>query len=511
VGYVRFRVPSFVLPAAIIASAVAVVAGSSAIIRAHEAATRALLASPADPPAGRYLVLAARSIGLLEHSFYNGSGLWHMCVPSICNTKNRDWGADALTNDLYLGWRLTGNRSVLPYLRHLALSAHLWIPSDHGSSDTPAWDAVADIREYQATGSRAALAKAEAAFGWVTGARARPFATGACPAIDYQWGGGRRSDLKTLETGSNLAKAGLLLYQITGQHRYLAAAEAAYAAARRYFLSRASQLYTAYILDNGRTCKVLPGLYYASVNGNMIWDGTELARITGDPAFLRQAIATAQAVRARLSDGAGVFADLQADNDITGPLVEGMYALATDGHQRFARRWLMTAASAAGADIGPGGTFGRFFDGPPPAWLATAWQVSGGVALMQAAAALDPHGAPAAPGFWRRARFVPDGRSLTGPVLRITFTGRAIAILGTLGARCCSPGHARVFVDGTETFNRVGIWQDKSSPAIQQFDQVLFAWRWRRPGRHTIAILPGIDEGVLGGSFFSMIGYLLVR
>ncbi len=51
-----------------------------------------------------YAALATRSARLLETTFYNGQGLWRMCDPAICNTKNRDWGADSLTNLLYFRW-----------------------------------------------------------------------------------------------------------------------------------------------------------------------------------------------------------------------------------------------------------------------------------------------------------------------------------------------------------------------------------------------------------------------
>ena len=193
------------------------------------------------------------------------------------------------------------------------------------------------------------------------------------------------------------------------------------------------------------------------------------------------------------------------------PMIEAMYTLATTEHQAFARHWLLSAASAAGADQNAAGEFGRFFDGPPPTSVATAWQVNGGIALMQAAAALDPYGRPADPGFWRRARYVTDDRDLNDSVLRISFSGRAIAIMGSVGAQCCIAGHARVFVDGTETFDRTGIWQNMTSPSVQQPHQVLFAWRWQRPGRHTITIRPGIRDTMEGGSFFAMNGYLLVR
>ncbi len=499
--------------AAVVAAATAVFVGSASLGHAlpHDAAKPAPRAALKLTP-GAYVKLATRSIQLLETRFYNGTGLWHMCVPVICNTKNRDWGADALTNVLYLRWKLEHDRSVLPLLTRLAQTSHLYLLSQPGSSDTAMWDAVAEMRVYDATGSRLALTKAETAFIWLTASTsARGFASGACPQIDYQWAQRSRGDLKTLETGSNYVKAAVLLYKATHRRAYLTAAETGYALARRYFLTPSSQLYTTYIWDNGVTCRQLPGRYYASVNGNMIWAGTELAALTGNQAYLRQAIATASAVRTRLSDSTGVYANLQADNDIAEPLIEGMYALATIGHHRLARTWLLTNASAAGADVNQAGEFGRFFDGTATAGLATAWQINGGIALMQVAAALDPSGSPADPGFWSHAVYVRDVLNLTGPSVRITFTGRAIAIIGTIGAICCSNGHARVLVDGVPTFDQTGIWQNKTSPARHQPGQVLFAWRWRTTGRHTITVERGIYDAIEGGSYFSMNGYLLVK
>ena len=60
----------------------------------------------------------------------------------------------------------------------------------------------------------------------------------------------------------------------------------------------------------------------------------------------------------------------------------------------------------------------------------------------------------------------------------IAVTGSAIALIGTLGERCCEPGHARVFVDGRETVDGTGIWQNKSSSGRSLPRSVLFAWRW---------------------------------
>ncbi len=155
------------------------------------------------------------------------------------------------------------------------------------------------------------------------------FGSGACPDIDYQWPHGQGGYLKTLETATNYIKAALLLHQITGSASYLAKAQAQYEQVRRYFLIGSVPLYTVYVFDNGTTCRALPGRYFASVNGNMIWAGAALAASTGDRGYLREAIATAQAVRSRLSDAAGVYADLQADNDVVEPLIEAMYTLAT--------------------------------------------------------------------------------------------------------------------------------------------------------------------------------------
>lgn len=458
-----------------------------------------------------YAVLAARAIRMLETRYYNGTGEWHMCVPVICNTKNRDWGADSLTDTLYFHWQLSHGTDVLPFMRTLAHTAYTYRPADRGTSDVAMWDSVAMAREYQVTGDPIALAKSEAAFRWVDSVKAAEYARGACPTIDYEYAGGGTTHLKTLETDSNYIKAALLLYQITHDAAYLGKAEAKYDDAREYFLDPAVPLYTAFVFDNGSSCRQLGGRYFASVNGNMIWAGTTLAKITGLPGYLSEAIATARAVGRYLSDGAGVYADLEADNDVVEPLIEAMYDLATLDHQAFARNWLMTAASAAGADATAAGAYGRFFDGPPPRGPVTAWQLNGGIALMVAAAALDPLGGPADPGFWQHAPFVADNQRLATVPIRISFTGRAIAIIGALGDVCCLAGHARVFIDGRETFDRTGIWQNKTSSARRLPGEVLFAWRWKVPGPHTIVISPGIPDAMEGGSFFAMTGYYLVN
>jgi hypothetical protein len=502
---VRHRLRGTVSVVVALAGVIAVVAWSAIASRAPEPQWKFKVST------GDYTARADLSMRLLEHTFYNGTGLWHMCRGLVCSTKNMDWGSDSLTYVLWFRWMLTKDPAVPPIMRTLAKTAHMWVRGDKGSSDTAMWDSIANAREYQVTGSRTALAKSEAAFRWVDSVMAGGFAAGTCPGVDYQWPHGRGGNLKTLETATNYIKAALLLHELTGSPGYLAKAESKYDQVRRYFSTAAAPLYTVYAFDDGHACRALPGRYFASVNGNMIWAGAELAAVTGRQGYLHQAIATARAVGSRLSDAAGVYANLQADNDVAEPLIEAMYRLAAGEHQRFAATWLLTAASAAGADQNAAGEFGRFFDGPPPASVATAWQINGGAALIQAAAALDPHGSPADPAFWRRAKFVADNRGLDDSQLEISFTGRAIAIMGSIGAVCCGNGHARVYVDGTETFNRTGIWQNMTSPSVEQPGQVLFAWRWPASGPHKITIRPGIADDQEGGSFFQMAGYLHVR
>ena len=455
---------------------------------------------------GTYAALARGALATLEGEYYNGAGRWNLCVPLRCYAGNRDWGADSLTYVLYLHWLLTGDPAVAPIMNALTATS----PSTHsGVSDVPLWDSIAAAREYQVTRSPAALRKAEAFFGSVAGSR--QYALGACPGILYQRSGGGGTKLKTLETDANYIKAAVLLYQITHQRSYLTQAELHYQAVRQYYLSPGTSLYTVYVFDNGTSCTQVPAQYFGSVNGLMIWNGYTLAQLTGQQSYLAEAIATGRDVAADLGDGTGVYADLQAENDITEPLIEAMYGLAAQGHG-FARRWLLASASAAaGSRNTQTGTYGRFFDGPPPAAPVTAWQGSGGLALAQVAAALDPRGRPADPGFWSGASFVRDDLALSGSPVAFSFTGRAVAIVGTIGEHCCFDGHAQVFLDGAQTFDQTGIWQNKSSSGRPLPDSVLFAWRWRRPGRHTVQIAPAAANAKQGGSFFHMTGYYVVR
>ncbi len=372
-----------------------------------------------------------------------------------------------------------------------------------GWSDVPAWDAIASLREYEVTRDPRALARAQAAFAYVEDAGV--FALGACPRIRYQQPEGEANRLKTLETDANMIKAALLLYRATRSPSYLASATRTYAAVRAHFLDPELPLYSVYVFDDGERCTQVPRRFFASVNGDMIWSGFHLARVTRERRYLDEALATARAVDQRLSDPAGVFADLQAENDIVEPLVEGMLVLAKGG-QPFARRWILRNAEAALSARKRDGTFGRFFDGPPPSAMTTAWQTNGGLAVELAAAALAPKQRVATANRWAGARYVTNDISVL-PV-SITVTGSAIALIGTLGERCCEPGHARVFVDGRETVDGTGIWQNKSSSGRSLPSSVLFAWRWPRRGTHTIRLEPGEPNGKEGGPFLHLAGYL---
>ena len=273
------------------------------------------------------------------------------------------------------------------------------------------------------------------------------------------------------------------------------------------FLDQRVALYTVYGFDNGRRCRQLPHRFFASVNGDMIWSGAELAKDTGRSVYLEQALATARAIAWYLIDGRGVFVDLQAENDVVEPLIEAMARLAQGG-QAFARAWLLRNASAALSARTADGSFGRFFDGPPPRTTVTAWQTNGGLALQIAAAAIAPRMSVSAARSWSAARLIEQ------PIVRLPATllvhGSGIAVLGTLGDRCCERGHARVLVDGRETFDQSGIWQNKSSVGRGIARTILFAWRWRDSGLHELRFLPGIENGKEGGPFLHVAGYELL-
>jgi len=480
------------------------------------AAALAAVAVASFPAAGAggggttFAAAGSAALQTLLGTYYGGDGTWSECNAAGCPHSNSDWGVDSLTYVLWLRWQLAHDGSIPPVMSALAAAAPGYdgacsLPSCGSWSDVPEWDAIAAAREYQVTGDPQALAKAEAAFRFVEDGDA--FTLGACPDVRYQQPAGQLNHLKTLETDANAIKAALLLYALTHDVTYLQSATGRYAAVRAWFLDPAVPLYTVYLFDDGTTCMQVPHRFFASVNGDMIWSGVELAAATGQDAYLQQALETGRALASRLADTAGIFADLQAENDIEEPLVEGMDALATEAHAGFARDWILTNAAAALSARTADGSYGRFFDGPPPRTTVTAWQTNGGLALEIAAAALAPDETIDATGTWSGARRV--ARSL-GPTGSIRFSGSGIALLGTLGEACCEPGHVRVVVDGRETFDGTGIWQNKSSLGRRLPGTVLFAWRWPRPGPHMISFAPGLPNGKEGGSFLHLRGYLML-
>jgi hypothetical protein len=278
---------------------------------------------------------------------------------------------------------------------------------------------------------------------------------------------------------------------------------------RSYFLDSEVPLYSVYVFDDGKACTQVRHRFFASVNGDMIWNGYKLWRATHDVRYLNDALATARAVDHYLSDPAGIFADLQAENDIVEPLVEGMYILAHNAHVAFARGWILRNAAAALSTRNDYGTFGRFFDGPAPVTTTTQWQTNGGLALEIAAAALAPKARVSTANRWRGARYV--AAAVSALPATVTVTGSAVAFVGTLGEHCCEDGHARVFIDDVETFDGTGIWQNKSSSGRSIPRTVLLAWRWPKRGTHTFRFEPGVPNGKEGNAFLHLLGYYVVR
>ena len=467
----------------------------------------ALLAAGSAPT--NFHQAGADAVGAMVRVFYAGGGKWRDCAAADCHTSNQDWGVDSMTYTLWLDWKTTHDAKWLPIIHALEQTAPSYpAPCAEGVacnswSDVPEWDSIAASREYDITHDAVALEKARAAFDFVE--RAQVFARGACPTLNYQLADGGTNRLKTLETDANGVKAALLLYEITHEQRYLQSASTRYASIRRYFLDPGVPLYSVYVFDDGKTCTQVPHRFFASVNGDMIWNGLHLYRATHKPGYLQESLATARAVEQKLSDGRGIFADLQAENDIVEPLVEAFYELAVEHRDRAAQQWLLRNAAAAWSARAHDGTFGRFFDGPAPTALTSVWQSNGGFALEVAAAAISPDTTVSTTYDWSGAHVVARDMTLTTEPL--SFNGSAIALVGAIGDTCCEAGHARILVDGVETFDQTGIWQNKSSSGRRIPDAILFAWRWPKAGHHTIRFMPGTENAKEGGAYLHLTGY----
>jgi hypothetical protein len=479
----------------------------------HHAPAAAPEIDAGPPPPATFQAASDAALATLTNVFY-ADGNWRLCVPNVCGIlayDDFDWGADAMTYTLYLRWTTSHDASIPAMMTALDANGATYGTCTASACDTwsdvPLWDSIAASREYQVTGAASSLARAKGAFAYVDGAT--QFALGACPTVDYQLPAGQTNDLKTLESDSNYVKAALLLSSLTSDATYLTKAVAKYAAIRQYFLDPVVPLYTVYVFDDGHTCTQVPHRFYASVNGNMIWNGVTLAGATGQSSYMADALATAQAVAANLDDANGVFADLQTDDDVVEPLVEAMLLLATDSQQGFAHDWILTNAAAMAAARAPTGAYGRFFDGPSPTAQVTEWQANGGLSLAIAAGALDPMGDAAAnAGAWSSVVDVADDLSTLPSTVQ--FTGSAIAFFGTMGENCCQLGQAEVLVDGVETFNEVGIHQNESNALGRADDVILFAWRWPTSGAHTIAFQPATPDAKEGGPFLHVQHYQYV-
>jgi len=453
----------------------------------------ALFALAACGPAGRtYGDIGATTTTALQQSWFAG-GAWKLCLAAACPTSSSGSGAAALTFAAYFGWqpqnKSAGDPSYGPLMdkivQHIPIFNHPCVDAGcHINSDVPMWNAVAMVRSYnkEDTGNPGLSA---AVIVLRTFDRSRAYYTGACPEIAYLEPFGGKSKLKALATESNYVKASINVAQLSSDNSYLDKAEHHYLAARKYFFDPKAGLYTGYVIDDGQHCRQVPRRFLAGVNGNMIYSAFALDQLRkGDPAYSQQANAVAHAAVKELSDARGILANLQDEDDTADPLFEAMYVIAYYWNQDFARSWIVRNAAAADAARTKDGSVGRFLDGPPPEDGVSAWQTSGGFAATLAAKALEPYEVPSPDPGWSHAGFKPLKAQKTPLVIR--FTGRGIALRGTLGDPCC-PSGARVFVDGVETFDHTGIRQSYS-PAGKFPNAVLFAWQWPASGKHEIKI-----------------------
>jgi hypothetical protein len=444
-------------------------------------------------PASTFGLAAAQAEATLMQVYYAGNGTWRDCNALDCRARDSDWGADSATYSLYLRWVTMHDPSIAFTMAQLLHNGTQYPQPCDGApcpawSDTPAWDAVAFMREAQVLGGDArAIDKAKAALRYAEQSHA--FQGGACTGVPFQLAQPNPSQVKTLESDANLGKADLLLYGATHDRAYLNDAIMRYGDDRTWFFDREANLYTVHVLDDGVQCRQVPDRFFASVNGDMIWNALQLWRYTGQQHFFDEALATAQSVAENLSDARGVFVDLQGENDVVEPLVEAMYALASEEDVDFAREWILHNAGAALSARAADGTFSRLFDGPPQSTVSI-WESNGGIALEFAAGALQPQGRPRASDAWNGGTNV--GKTITTLPATIVFNGSGIALSGTI-SKLCSSGHVHVFIDGVETFDRTGLWQNHTMPGG---DSVFFAWRWPSKGLHVIQLQPASDTQV---------------
>ena len=354
-----------------------------------------------------------------------------------------------------------------------------------------------------------ARARREAAFAFVEGSDV--YALGACPDIRYQQPFGQAEpaedarDRRERRQGGDPAAPGDRRRPVPAARR-----SRRYAAVRAHFLDPALPLYSVYVFDDGSTCTQLPHRFFASVNGDMIWSGLELVEAHRRQRLPRPGARDGEGGAPRTSrDPAGVFADLQAENDIVEPLVEAMYALATEAGAGFARAWILeNAAAALSAETRRTAPSAASSTGPPPRATVTAWQTNGGLALEIAAAALDPGGAvPAGDRLGRRppgrhARSARPARS-TSPAPASRSSGRSARPAASPATRACSSTGAR-----RSTAPASGRTSRASAGGCP--GTVLFAWRWPGAGRHTISFAPGLPNGKEGPSFLHVRAYLVL-
>jgi hypothetical protein len=530
-------------------------------------------------PEVTFLQASDAAFNMLITEFYNANAsrpdgsYWNYNWPHSAGGSSRtDWIADSGTYLLAFLYSLRTSENFNPVIIDAMTNLNEGGPdyapctTDPGtcihSSDVTMWDSIAAMRELSVIGdvpiyagcSVTALSRAVDNFNYLDAAPYNAgvgYAFGACPDINYQVPGGGPKLFKTIETDSNYIKAAILLSQYYAAHTnvtnhaalsqsYLKKAVTKYKAVKKIAADSTvggiPALYSAFVFDDGQTCTQLPQRFFASVNGNMIWAGWQLASMVTDgtgPGYRSDALATAHAVVGHLSDPAGIFEDLESGCDVSEPLVEAMYLLAIDAvnPQVFARAWILTNAGEAAANIRTDGTYGRLFGGPPTSRADGASDLlstAGGYALVMSAAALAPDdGAYSSP--WVNATYTDVTAELAGVALNkhslaeswpitVHFTGHGIALIGTRGeGNQPWDGHAKIFVDGTETVDKTGLWQAVGSANSVQpppfSNDVLFAWQWPSglpAASHIVSIYPGDYNPKEGCPYFHMVGYYVI-
>ncbi len=280
--------------------------------------------------------------------FSTGRGSWALCSPSLCGSADQDWGADSLTYTLALRERTRPAPALLRTLAQLALAAPRYPAACSGRSCVGWSDVPSGMRSPSRASTRPHTSRGPSR------RRRRPSRssrTRPCTRAVRALRSGTSSpteaanDLKTLETDGNAIKAALLLYARAARRRIPRDRRAPLCGGPKLLSRpRGRRSTPTYVFDNGAHCAQLPHRFFASGNGNMIWNGVRALTASRVEQRLPGRGDCRRRVRSRSTSSTAAASLLTSRPRTTSSsrLSRRMDVLAAEAHGGFARHWILT-------------------------------------------------------------------------------------------------------------------------------------------------------------------------